>query len=83
MGRVSGVSNTAINIDTSAVVSGTLGIARGGSGASSFSVKGVIVSDAASTTGALSALTSPTEGHLLQINSSGAPTFAHLNGGTF
>jgi hypothetical protein len=83
LGRVSGVSNTAINIDTSAVVSGTLGIARGGSGASSFSVKGVIVSDAASTTGALSALTSPTEGHLLQINSSGAPTFAHLNGGTF
>jgi hypothetical protein len=83
LGRVSGVSNTAINIDTSAVVSGTLGIARGGSGASSFSIKGVIVSDAASTTGALSALTSPTEGHLLQINSSGAPTFAHLNGGTF
>ena len=83
LGRVSGVSNTAINIDTSAVVSGTLGIARGGSGASSFSVKGVIVSDAASTTGALSALTSPTEGHLLQINSSGAPTFAHLNGGSF
>jgi hypothetical protein len=83
LGRVSGVSNTAINIDTSAVVSGTLGIARGGSGASSFSIKGVIVSDTSSTTGALSALTSPTEGHLLQINSSGAPTFAHLNGGTF
>jgi hypothetical protein len=64
LGRVSGVSNTAINIDTSAVVSGTLGIARGGSGASSFSIKGVIVSDTSSTTGALSALTSPTEGHL-------------------
>jgi hypothetical protein len=83
LGRVSGVSNTAINIDTSAVVSGTLGIARGGSGASSFAIKGVIVSDAASTTGALASLTSPTEGHLLQINSSGAPTFAHLNGGSF
>jgi len=82
-GRVSGVSNTAINIDTSAVVSGTLGIARGGTGASSFTVKGVIISDASSTTGALASLTSPTEGHLLQINSSGAPTFAHLNGGTF
>lgn len=82
-GRVSGVSNTAINIDTSAVVSGTLGVARGGTGASSFSIKGVIVSDPSSTTGALSALTSPTEGHVLQINSSGAPTFAHLNGGTF
>lgn len=83
LGRVSGVSNTAINIDTSAVVSGTLGVARGGSGASSFTVKGVIISDAASTTGALASLTSPTEGHLLQINSSGAPTFAHLNGGSF
>ena len=82
-GRVSAITNSAIQIDASNIVSGTLGIARGGSGASSFSVKGVIVSDAASTTGALSALTSPTEGHLLQINSSGAPTFAHLNGGTF
>lgn len=82
-GRVSGVSNTAINIDTSAVVSGTLGIARGGTGASSFAVKGVIISDSASTTGAMSSLTSSTEGHVLQINSSGAPTFAHLNGGTF
>lgn len=83
LGRVSGVSNTAINIDTSAVVSGTLGVARGGTGAASFTVKGVIVSDPSSTTGALSSLTSSTEGHLLQINSSGAPTFAHLNGGTF
>lgn len=82
-GRVSGVSNTAINIDTSAVVSGTLGVGRGGTGASSFTVKGVIVSDPSSTTGALSSLTSSTEGHVLQINSSGAPTFAHLNGGTF
>jgi hypothetical protein len=82
-GRVSAVTNTAIAIDTSQLISGTLGIARGGSGASSFTVKGVIVSDQSSTTGALSALTSPTEGHVLQINSSGAPTFAHLNGGTF
>ena len=82
-GRVSGVSNTAVNIDTSAVVSGTLGVARGGTGASSFTVKGVIISDPSSTTGALNSLTSSTEGHVLQINSSGAPTFAHLNGGTF
>jgi hypothetical protein len=65
------------------LIAGTLGVARGGSGASSFTVKGVIVSDQSSTTGALSALTSSTEGHVLQINSSGAPTFAHLNGGTF
>ena len=83
LGRVSGVSNTAVNIDTSAIVSGTLGVARGGTGASSFTVKGVIISDSSSTTGALNSLTSSTEGHVLQINSSGAPTFAHLNGGTF
>ena len=82
-GRVSGVSNTAVNIDTSAIVSGTLGVGRGGTGASSFAVKGVIISDSSSTTGAMGSLTSSTEGHVLQINSSGAPTFAHLNGGTF
>jgi hypothetical protein len=82
-GRVSSVTNTAIAIDTSQITSGTLGVARGGTGASSFSTKGVIVSDNASGTGALSALTSSTEGHVLQINSSGVPTFAHLNGGFF
>jgi hypothetical protein len=82
-GRVSSVSNNAIAIDTSQLISGTLGVARGGSGASSFTVKGVIISNASSTTGALSALTSSTEGHVLQISSSGAPSFAHLNGGTF
>jgi hypothetical protein len=82
-GRVSTVTNTAIAIAASQITSGTLGIARGGTGASSFTTKGVIVSDAASTTGALSALTSSTEGHVLQINASGVPTFAHLNGGYF
>jgi hypothetical protein len=82
-GRVSAVTNTAIAIDTSQITSGTLGVARGGSGASSFATKGVIVSDNASGTGALSALTSATEGHVLQINASGVPTFAHLNGGYF
>lgn len=82
-GRVSGISNTQIGIAASQIISGTLGVPRGGTGASSFSVKGVIVSDQSSTTGALSALTSSTEGHVLQINASGVPTFAHLNGGSF
>ena len=82
-GRVSAVTNSAIQIDASNIVSGTLGIARGGTGNTTFAVKGVIISDSASTTGALSSLTSGTEGHVLQINSSGAPTFAHLSGGTF
>jgi len=82
-GRVSAVSNTAIAIDVAAITSGTLGIARGGTGASSFSTKGVIVSDSSSSTGALSALTSATEGHVLQINASGVPVFGHLSGGFF
>ncbi len=82
-GRVSSVTNNAIAIDTSQVISGILGIARGGTGNSSFDIKGVIVSDTASTTGALRALTSATEGHILQIDSSGVPVFASLNGGTF
>ena len=82
-GRVSAITNSAIQIDASNIVSGTLGIARGGTGNTTFAVKGVIISDSVSTTGALSSLTSGTEGHVLQINSSGAPTFAHLSGGTF
>jgi hypothetical protein len=82
-GRVTNATSANIAIGTTQITSGTLGVARGGSGASSFTVKGVIVSDASSTTGALSSLTSSTEGHVLQINSSGAPTFAHLSGGTF
>ena len=82
-GRVSSVTNNAIAIDTSQIISGTLGIARGGTGNSTFDIKGVIVSDTASTTGALRSLTSATEGHILQIDSSGVPVFAHLNGGTF
>lgn len=83
LGRVSGVSNTAIAIDTAAITSGTLGVTRGGTGASSFSTKGVIISNASSSTGALSSLTSATEGHILQINSSGSPVFGYLSGGTF
>jgi hypothetical protein len=81
-GRVSSVTNTTVAIATSAVTSGTFGVARGGTGASTFSTNGVIISGATGTT-ALSALTSATEGHVLQINASGVPTFDHLNGGSF
>lgn len=82
LGRISNITNTAIVIDTSAVTTGTFGVVRGGTGNSSFAIKGVIISDPSSTTGALSALTSATEGHILQIVS-GVPTFGHLNGGSF
>jgi hypothetical protein len=82
-GGVTAYTGSAIAIGASQITSGTLGVARGGTGSSAFTVKGVIVSDSSSTTGALTALTSSTEGHVLQINSSGVPTFAHLNGGSF
>ena len=81
-GRVSGVSNTAINIDTSAITTGTLGVVRGGTGISSYTANGVIFGGTTSTS-PLQSVASSTEGHILQINSSGIPTFSMLNGGSF
>lgn len=81
-GRVSGVSNTAINIDTSAITTGTLGVVRGGTGFSSYTANGVIFGGTTSTS-PLQSVASSTEGHILQINSSGIPTFSMLNGGSF
>jgi hypothetical protein len=79
-GRVSSVVNTAIAIDAAAITSGTLGVARGGTGNTSFTNNGVIIGQGSS---ALTTVVSSTEGHVLQINASGVPTFAHLNGGSF
>jgi hypothetical protein len=81
-GRVSGVSNTAINIDTSAIATGTLGVVRGGTGFSSYTANGVIFGGTTSTS-PLQSVASSTEGHILQINASGIPTFSMLNGGSF
>ena len=81
-GRVSSVTNTTIAIGASAITSGTLGVARGGTGFSSYTANGVIVGGLTSTS-ALTSVASSIEGHVLQISSSGIPTFAHLNGGSF
>ena len=81
-GRISSVSNTAIAFDASAITSGTLGVLNGGTGSSSFTVKGVVVSDSSSSTAALTALTGSAY-QVLQLNASGVPTFSGLNGGTF
>jgi hypothetical protein len=81
-GRVSGVTNTAIAIDTSQITSGILGVVRGGTGFNSYTANGVIIGGV-TTTSALTSVASSTEGHVLQINASGVPTFAHLNGGYF
>jgi hypothetical protein len=81
-GRVTAVTNTAIAIDTAAITSGTLGVSRGGTGFSSYTANGVIVGGVTSTS-ALISVASSTEGHVLQISSTGVPTFAHLSGGSF
>ena len=143
-GRVSAVTNTAIAIDTSQITSGTLGVARGGTGIASYAVGDIIFASGSTTltaladvatgnvlisggvatapsygkvgltthvsgtlavtnggtgfasytangvivggltsTSTLTSVASATEGHVLQINSSGIPAFAHLNGGSF
>ena len=79
-GRISSANSTAIAIDTSAITSGTLGVTRGGTGAGTFTTNGVLLGQG---TSALSTASSSTEGHVLTINASGVPTFAHLQGGTF
>jgi hypothetical protein len=79
-GGVTAYTGSAIAIGASQITSGTLVTARGGTGLSSFTDKGVFY---ASSTSAMAQVSSSTEGHILQINSSGAPTFGHLSGGTF
>jgi hypothetical protein len=61
-------------------VSGTLAVGNGGTGNTALTLNGVIIGQGSS---ALTTVVSSTEGHVLQINSSGVPTFAHLNGGSF
>jgi len=79
-GRISSANSTAIAIAASAITSGTLGVARGGTGAGTFTTNGVLLGQG---TSAFTTASSSTEGHLLTINASGVPTFAHLQGGTF
>lgn len=79
----SGVMTNVTGLPLSTGVTGTLPVANGGTAATSFTIKGVIVSDTSSSTGALSSLASGTLGHVLQINSSGVPVFGHLQGGSF
>ena len=79
-GRISSANSTTIAISASAITSGTLGVARGGTGVGTFTNNGVLLGQG---TSALTTASSSTEGHVLTINASGVPTFAHLQGGTF
>jgi hypothetical protein len=79
-GRISSANSTSIAIAASQITSGTLGVARGGTGADTFTTNGVLLGQG---TSAFTTASSSTEGHVLTINASGVPTFAHLQGGTF
>ena len=79
-GGVTAYTGSAIALAASQITSGTLATARGGTGLSTFTAKGVFY---ASDTSTITQATSATEGHILTINASGVPTFAHLSGGTF
>jgi hypothetical protein len=79
-GRITAVTATPIAISATQVTSGTLPIARGGTGATTLTNNGVLLGQG---TNAITAASSSTEGHVLTINASGVPTFSHLSGGTF
>ena len=66
-----------ITADTSILTSGILGIGRGGTGASSFMLNGLIYGNG---TGALQATSAGTGGQIVIANSSGVPTFVSLSG---
>ena len=79
-GRISSANNTAIAIAAGAITSGTLDVARGGTGAGTFTTNGVLLGQG---TSAFTTASSSTEGHVLTINASGVPTFSYIQGGTF
>jgi len=79
-GRIVSANSTSIALSASAITSGTLGVARGGTGAGTFTTNGVLLGQG---TSAFTTASSSTEGHVLTINNSGVPTFSHLSGGTF
>jgi hypothetical protein len=79
-GRIISANATSIAISAGAITSGTLGVARGGTGATTFTQNGVLLGNG---TDALSTASSSTEGHVLTINNLGVPIFTMLQGGTF
>ena len=79
-GRIISANTTTIALDAGAITSGTLSVARGGTGAGTHTLNGVLLGQG---TSAFTTASSSTEGHVLTINNSGVPTFSHLSGGTF
>ena len=79
-GRTTALTAAPIAISADQITSGTLPVGRGGTGATSFTLNGVLLGNNGS---ALQTASSSTEGHILTINASGVPTFSMLSGGTF
>ena len=79
-GRISQANSTLIGIAASQITVGTLSVARGGTGAGTFTTNGVLLGQG---TSAFTTASSSTEGHVLTINASGVPTFSYIQGGTF
>ena len=79
-GRTTAATAADIAIAASQVTSGTFSVSQGGTGATTLTNNGVLLGQG---TSAVTAVSSSTEGHVLQINNSGVPSFAHLNGGSF
>lgn len=79
-GRITSASNVAIAISTSAITSGILPVARGGTGVDTFEQNGILYGN---TAGSLKVTLAGTEGQVLQADSSGVPQFGMLDGGAF
>lgn len=71
--------NVAIVANT-LTLSSALGVASGGTGRATLTTNAVLVGNS---TGQVTELSSSTQGHVLQINGSGAPVFGGLDGGSF
>lgn len=76
-------ANSTVNVSIVAntlTLSTSLGVASGGTGRNSLTNNAVVVGNNA---GPVTLVSSSTEGHVLQIDASGIPTFGVLDGGSF
>ena len=75
-GQLTAASNTSIAIDTSAITSGTLGVARGGTGAATLAANGVLYGNG---TSALGVTAVGATGQVLIGNTGAAPSWSNLS----
>jgi hypothetical protein len=75
-GQITSATNTAIAISTSQITSGTLGVDRGGTGASSLTANGILYGNGTSAVGVSSA---GATGEVLVGNTGSAPTWGALS----